>query len=140
MRLMVDANIVLDVLAHRDQWKEASRRICNLAAGKAFELFVSAHSVTTIHYIVRKLSDQAKAGVALSWLIAHFNVAANDRTTFMRAKTLDFPDFEDAVVAAAAESSGCDFIITRNLRDFVRSPVTPIAPEVFLSQYEHNMK
>jgi len=51
----------------------------------------------------------------------------------MRAQTLGWSDFEDAVVAAAAESSGCEVIVTRNVRDFRDSPVPAVTPEEYLS-------
>ena len=42
-------------------------------------------------------------------------------------------DFEDAVVAAIAESAGCSVIITRNITDFSQSPVSAITPEEFIA-------
>jgi hypothetical protein len=38
-------------------------------------------------------------------------------------------DFEDAVQAACAERIGADYIVTRNLKDFAKSPVQAILPE-----------
>jgi len=43
-------------------------------------------------------------------------------------------DFEDAVIASAAEAAECMWIVTRDLDDFSNSPVTPITPEEFLTQ------
>ncbi len=37
-------------------------------------------------------------------------------------------DFEDAVLAEAAHQSGAQAIITRNLKDFTRSPVRAYTP------------
>ena len=42
---------------------------------------------------------------------------------------LPMSDFEDAVVAASAESARCDIVLTRNLADFVRSPIRALSPE-----------
>jgi hypothetical protein len=50
----------------------------------------------------------------------------------VRARSLDFEDFEDAVVATSAEAAGCEVIITRNLTDFASSPVPALTPEEFL--------
>jgi hypothetical protein len=42
-------------------------------------------------------------------------------------------DFEDAVVAGAAERGACDCIVTRNVADsFLGSPVRILTPEEFL--------
>ena len=37
-------------------------------------------------------------------------------------------DYEDAVAAAAAKKAKCDYIITRNKRDFTNSPVPALTP------------
>jgi predicted nucleic acid-binding protein len=50
---------------------------------------------------------------------------------------LGWEDFEDAVVAAAAESSGCDAIVTRNVRDFRATPVAAVTPEEYLLDLEN---
>ena len=40
-----------------------------------------------------------------------------DAAVFRLARTLGMDDFEDAVVAASAKLSGCDYVITRNVQD-----------------------
>ncbi|HUE95677.1 MAG TPA: hypothetical protein VMN39_03410, partial [Longimicrobiaceae bacterium] len=65
---------------------------------------------------------------AIDWLLGELAVVPEGREVFLRARSLGMGDFEDAVVAAAAEESGCDQIVTRNVRDFVRSPVLAISP------------
>lgn len=37
-------------------------------------------------------------------------------------------DFEDAVTAAAAERARCGLLVTRNVRDYRRSPVPVLTP------------
>jgi predicted nucleic acid-binding protein len=49
------------------------------------------------------------------------------------AAELGFSDFEDAVVAAIAQREKADYIITRNTKDYSKSPVPAIAPEGFLA-------
>ena len=48
------------------------------------------------------------------------------------ARSLDMPDFEDALVASAASSAGCGLILTRNVEDFAASPVKAMSPSAFL--------
>ena len=45
---------------------------------------------------------------ALDWLLASFLVAPATHEIYARARTLDFSDFEDGVVAAMAEHLACD--------------------------------
>jgi len=64
--------------------------------------------------------------------LKHFQVAAVDSRVLTRARALNWPDFEDAVVAAAAEAHDCSLIITRNVSDFRDSPVSARTPEEYL--------
>lgn len=43
-------------------------------------------------------------------------------------------DFEDALQVAAAMACGADVIATRNLKDYVKSPVKAKSPSTVLSQ------
>lgn len=42
-----------------------------------------------------------------------------------------FNDFEDAVSHAAAQEAGVSVIVTRNIRDFAKSTIPVVLPEVF---------
>jgi PIN domain-containing protein len=61
-----------------------------------------------------------------------YTASAATLSQFLRARTLDCSDFEDAVVASAAEASGCEIIITRNIGDFADAPIPAVTPEEFL--------
>ena len=61
-------------------------------------------------------------------LLSVFDVAPVDGGVLSSALGLGFADFEDAVTAAAARRARCDVIVTRNPRDFARSPVRVLAP------------
>ncbi|MGH9695557.1 MAG: PIN domain-containing protein [Bryobacteraceae bacterium] len=59
-----------------------------------------------------------------------FRIASVDDAIVRRALDLKWRDFEDSVVAAAAESTGCDFIVTRDSAGFPNSPVKVVTPEI----------
>ena len=50
------------------------------------------------------------------------------------ASSLPMPDFEDAMQAAAARACGARSIVTRNIRDYERSPIPAITPQEALGQ------
>ncbi len=95
---------------------------------------VSAHAITTLHYLMAKYANKAQANSLVDWLLAHFEISAIDTVTLIAARQLPFSDFEDAVVAAAARNAGCAVIITRNTADFSGSPVPAEEPTAFLQQ------
>ena len=128
MIVMLDLNVLLDVIQKREPHFPASAELLDLVAKGEIRGCVPGHGVTTIHYIVAKYADVCKADQAVDWLLARTTVTAAGKEHFLRARGLPMPDFEDAVVAALAESFGCDYIASRNIADFANSPVSPLTP------------
>lgn len=61
-----------------------------------------------------------------------FAVAPVDDNVVRRALALAWPDFEDAVCAAAAEASGCDALVTRDPDAYPNAPFPVIDPAAAL--------
>lgn len=136
MKVLVDANVCLDVLLGRSPFGESSAKIWSLAEEGRLEGLVPAHAVTTVHYLVSKERDRATGRRFVADLMRVFRVAAVTETVLRRAMVLDFADFEDAVCSAAAEEACCDLVVTRNRKDFVGSPVTAVDPITALALVE----
>jgi predicted nucleic acid-binding protein len=131
-RLLFDLNVVLDVLFERTPHVlEAAALWRASKEGDAFGL-LPAHAFTTIHYLVRHERGADFARHALADLLSVFHVAAVDDAVIRRAASLNWKDFEDAVVAAAAEGAGCEAIVTRNPAHFAKSSVPVLVPKAAL--------
>jgi predicted nucleic acid-binding protein len=128
-RILFDTNVVLDVLLDRQPHVEASAAAWAAIETGSAEGMLAAHAVTTIHYLVQKEMGNGKARRILSSILRVFGVAAIDDAVVQEALQLPFSDFEDAVTAAAARLAGCECIVTRNPKDFRRSPVRCLTPE-----------
>ncbi|AVR89465.1 type II toxin-antitoxin system VapC family toxin [Thauera aromatica] len=133
--ILVDLNVALDVFQARDPHYAASAAVLDRIVSKQVEACVSAHAVTTIHYLVGRYRSSQAADEAVDWLIRYFHVASVGREQLIRARSLGWGDFEDAVVAAAAESAGCTLIVSRNIKDFFESPVPALMPEECLATF-----
>ena len=131
--ILIDLNVVLDVVQQREPHYAASAAVLTRVVQGHETALLPAHAITTLHYLVGKYQDVRKANETIDWLLRYFGIAAVGRNEILRARALQWPDFEDAVVAAAAESVSCSYIVTRNLRDFAQSPVTAITPEEYLT-------
>ena len=125
-RLLVDVNVVLDALLVRPPHSDAATKLWTAVEEKRAEGLVPAHGVTTLYYLLGRAKGAASAGRAIGDLLAVFKVASVDQTVLQRALTLAWPDFEDAVCAAAAEAAGCDLIVTRDPAGFKGSPVPTV--------------
>ncbi len=132
MKVTVDLNVLLDVAQNRLPHYHASEEVVHRVRRGEFAAVLPGHALTTLHYILEKYSGTVLANQTLDGLIADFAIHPVDKANFQRARELPLSDFEDAVVAVTAEATGSDFIITRNVPDFVGSSVPAITPTEFL--------
>ena len=131
---MVDLNVLLDVAQNRAPFYQDSEEVLARAREGEYEAFLPGHALTTFFYVMAKFADGATAETAVDGLLVDFGVVGPDKTILTRARSLAMPDFEDGVVAASAEASGCDFVVTRNVTHFANSPVPAIVPADFLKR------
>lgn len=131
--ILVDLNVVLDVVQARQPLFQASANVIDRVASKHEKGALAAHAVTTVHYLVARYRNRKAADETVGWLFRHFRIATVGENELRRAHGMAWPDFEDAVVAAAAESADCSCIVTRNVRDFKNAPVPAYTPEEYLA-------
>lgn len=128
MKVLLDLNLLLDVLQKREPHYPASAAVLSSIASGELQGAIPGHALTTIHYVLTRFAGRERALRAIDWLLGELEIVPEGRTVFLRARSLSMNDFEDAVVAATAEESGCDYVITRNLADFQGSPVSTVSP------------
>ncbi len=133
MRLLLDTNVILDVVARRDPWWEDSAAVMSLLETDEIQGFIAAQSVTTLHYLAAKHLGQSQANAAVIELLNIASVVPSDQTLLLGALSLGWNGFEDAVQAVSAVAAGADFIVTRNTSDFSASPVRPVSPSELLA-------
>lgn len=129
MRLFLDANVVLDVLAEREpHWKASARVLAEIEKHRATGL-IAAHSVTTIYYLLSKHLNRRKARAAIVQLLNLVQTAPVNHDVLLHALSLGWDDLEDAVQAAAALNAKATHLVTRNPRDFAGLTIPVLTPE-----------
>jgi predicted nucleic acid-binding protein len=132
IRVLFDVNIVLDILLQRTPHAENSAGVWKEIETGAVEGWLSAHAVTTIHYLLARRSGALKAKQVIISLLSVFKVAAVDDGVIREALLLAGNDFEDGVTAAAARQARCHYIVTRDPKSFRDSTVEALPPERLL--------
>jgi predicted nucleic acid-binding protein len=127
-RILLDLNAVMDVLLARPAHVDNALRLWSLALSRSVEVAFPAHGVTTLYYLARRAGDAATAKRVVNELLNVASIVPIDASVLRRARDLDWPDFEDAVCASAAEAAGCDLLVTRDPGGYPRSPVNVIDP------------
>lgn len=131
--VLIDTNVVLDLLLERPAFVAEAQRITDWVEAGNCRAMLCATTITTIDYLARKQLDSTRAKAAITALLDLYDIAAVTRATLQWALASDMPDFEDAVLAYSAHLAGAQAIVTRNLRDFAKSPVRAYTPTQFLA-------
>lgn len=134
MKLLIDANILLDVLQSREPHVQASSTIWKLCETEQAKGYVSALTFANLVYIMRKELDAEKVGEVLKKLSLIFEFVDFTASDLSKAAELSWDDFEDAVQCVTAERVHADYIVTRNVKDFAKSKVIAFTPAELLAR------
>lgn len=132
MKTLIDTNVLVDVALSRPGLQEASGAVVAWSLNHPGSGVLADHSLATTNYLMGRITGAAKAREFIADLVAGMEIAPLDTAGVGRALKLPLADFEDALIATAAESAGATHIVTRNTADFRRSPVKAVSPEEFV--------
>ncbi len=137
MRVLVDACVIVDVLQAREPFRAEAEKIFIAAANKRVDAFITAKSVTDIYYLIHRSTHSDKeTRKILSNLFVIFEVIDSAGLDCLKALSSEMTDYEDAVMTETALRTGMDWIVTRNVKDYGKSPVSVCTPSEFLSLIE----
>ena len=137
MRALIDTCVIIDVLQSRQPYSAAAEKLFLFAANQMFTGCITAKSSTDIYYLTHRLThDDKSARIILGKLFSLFEVVDTAGTDCRRAIPSDVSDYEDAVMIETALRTEVDCIVTRNLRDYKKSPVPVYTPEQMIKKLE----
>ncbi len=134
MRLLIDANIVLDVLQKREPYYAGSAKVWKLCETDQAEGFITTLTFANLMYIMRKELSPETIEDVLRKLSLIFKIADFKESDVRDAVESKWDDFEDSVQAVIAYRIDADYIITRNVKDFKQSKVMAFTPTEFLAR------
>lgn len=134
MRVLFDANVLLDVLLEREPHVQVATKLVALVDNGRIGGAICATAVTTLYYVGVKDLGRRRAHDHIRTLLSLFEVAPVDREVLQRALDDDsFGDYEDAVAHEAAHAAGVGAIVTRNGRDFAKATLPVFDPHELLA-------
>ena len=135
MKVLIDTNVILDVLIGREPYVEASAAFLRLC-GVQITGLITVSQTTDISYLLRRDGKSAaEAKTVIQTLIT--NVKATDVTVgdMVTALGSDISDYEDALIACSGNRNKAEYIVTRNEKDFISSPIPALSPQAFLQRF-----
>ncbi|MCL4385587.1 MAG: PIN domain-containing protein [Actinobacteria bacterium] len=127
MKIFLDTNVILDVLVKREPFYIDSAKILTLVNEKIIPGYVSAITINNIYYILNKLKNREVARNFIKEIIESFEIIPLTKIILQRANKLDIDDFEDAIQYFSALEYECDFLLTRNYKDYPEGKINRIS-------------
>jgi predicted nucleic acid-binding protein len=132
--ILLDTDVLIDVALDRHPHSDPASELLDRIEHGWESACIAWHSVSNLYYIVAP----ARGGVSTRDFIvelARFVAVAETGTEAVRYATeLPMTDFEDAMQVAAAHACGAQHIVTRNIKDYTRSPIRAVSPQEALSR------
>jgi predicted nucleic acid-binding protein len=132
VRPLLDTNVLVDVALRRVEFHAASGAAVAWGLNHPGTSVLAVHSLATVAYLLDRSAGDTRVREFIADLVAGMDIAVMDNAEVRRALDLPVDDFEDALIAAAAESAAATHIVTRNVADFRRSPVKAVTPGEFM--------
>ena len=134
MKIYLDTCVIIDYLSSRVPFSEDAEKILTLVANNKIYAYISASSITDIHYILKKHFQDEQ--ITRKYMIKVLSLIEILDTLSYNIKTVfDSPinDFEDALIEEISYQNKLSYIVTRNTKDFKNSRVKVVTPKKLLT-------
>ena len=132
--MLIDTDVLIDIALDRRPHSGPASELLDRIEGGLEVAYIAWHTVSNFYYLVAPSRGGANARDFIVELTRFVRVASTDTEALHYAASLPMADFEDAMQVAAARSCGARCIVTRNIKDFARSPIPAITPQEAITQ------
>lgn len=126
--MLIDTDVLIDVALDRHPHSETASELLDQLEQGMGTAWVAWHSISNLYYIVSPVLGRPGTRDFIRELTRFVGVAPADAEGIRYAAELPMTDFEDAMQVAAARACGAQCIVTRNIRDYARSPISAVNP------------
>ena len=135
MTFLIETDVLIDVALGREPHVENAALLIDALERRPGWAYIAWHSIANFYYMVRPKRGHDQTKTFLLELSRFIQVAPTTTESLHLASHMEMRDFEDALQAAAAIACRAQIIVTRNIKDYVRSPVKAVTPVRALREY-----
>jgi predicted nucleic acid-binding protein len=132
VKILLDCDVLLDVMAGRERFLADSARVLDTCEAGKIQGAIAWHTLANAYYLA---ADRRKALAFFEDLLSFVEVVSGDTDLAIEAIQAGFSDFEDALQSVCARRFEADFIVTRNVKDYKLSPIKAILPSDFVGKF-----
>jgi predicted nucleic acid-binding protein len=136
-RILIDTDVILDFFFDRLPFADHAAQLFSLCEKGQLYGYVTPVICSNVYYLLRQTSKHEKVIDNMQQLLLILDVLQMDKDTVLMALNSGFRDFEDGLQNYSAVQSGIiSAIITRNVKDYLKSELGALTPEGFLKIVE----
>ena len=134
MRIYVDTNVIIDLLAKRQPFYKDAKDLFSMIAKEELIAYTSVKSISDVYYVLkRNTHNKTDTDKLIVKLISLLYVADNEGIDLLKSLSYKTKDFEDNLISQLSSRMKLDYIISRNIQDFDQDIVKTITPKECLS-------
>ena len=135
MKVFLDTNILIDFIALRENFYQASANLIHLGIKGEVELYTTPLTYATCVFVARKVLGYEGAVKVMQILDNYLKVTTMDGSQCHNALFSTMSDFEDMLQFESAYAAGCDVIVTRNKKHFPQDVIQVLDTLEFFDSY-----
>ena len=136
LKLFLDTNIIIDLLADRKPFSNSAYTIFKEAKLNKWKLYTSSNSIITSYYILEAQIKFKEANFAIETVLKRLEIQDLNKNAIYQALKSKTEDLEDACqIECAKKIGGIDYIITRDKKGFKHSSIEVIHPDELILLY-----
>ncbi len=133
-KILIDTNIVIDLLAKREDFYNEAAELFSLSDKKKITLTISSLTFANTNYVLSKQKSAKEAREILrKFKVLVEILSLDDKTIELALSDDEFFDFEDGLQYYSAIENGVDIILTRNKKDFKNSKIPVLTAKEYLA-------
>ncbi len=136
MKLLLDTNALIDLVANRIPYAADVRKLCIAATFDDVQLWAAVQSYADAFYVLRKSAPERKVKDALLATLEFIRPCSTYAADLRPALESNWPDVEDYLVAHASKHVSAAFLVTRDADMARRSPIKALTAREFLEYLE----
>lgn len=131
--VLIDTDVILDFLYDRKPFAKFATEILNLCEEKKIHGYTTPVIICNVYYLLRKTSKHQLIVEKIKQLLSIIEIIQMNKEVVLDALNSEFKDFEDGLQNFSAVQNGTiSIILTRNIKDFKKSDLSVLTPEMYL--------
>jgi hypothetical protein len=121
IRILIDADLILEGLLNRHNFVEDGKKIFNLVH-PLVQMYMTDIGMQKIYDYISRLQNTQLAETVINWLQDKIHICSIDQNMLQQARLSPLSDFESAVELVCVSTQELDAIVTHNQENFAAAP------------------